>query len=100
MFTGAGGPPQRVLFADASTFDLSQVGSRGSRRVGVVAGAHRLYHSWKRSPVGTLRVMSTIMVSLSQRFTNGCLRTCPYMNSSENSIHGYSMIWAFDSKRR
>src|SRR5262245_51692776 len=62
-------------------------GAQGAR------GAHgaqlqRLYHSCSLSPGGILRVISTLMVSPSQCLTSCCFRRLPYMNSSENSMHG------------
>src|SRR5262249_54067202 len=61
---------------------------------------YRRYHSYSLSPGGTFRVMSTIIVSPSQRFTSWFLRRFPYRNSSTNSMQRYSSSCAFGSRRR
>ena len=64
------------------------------------AACYLRYHSWSASPGGTFRVMSTMMVSPSHRFTNCCLRRLPNRNSSTNSMQRYSISCAFGSSRR
>src|SRR5439155_13489826 len=88
-----GTPPSRILpLVRHLTFSLS-VSDRDVL-------FYRRYQSWSLSAGGTLHVMSTIMVSPSQRLTNCCLRRFPHRNSSTNSMQRYSRSCALGSRRR